>query len=73
MPDYKEMYFQLAAKVEDAIELLIEAKRKCEEEYIKDEDTGSLKELNNKKPENQQNTMVNKLGLKFVNHKGTLT
>ncbi|WP_250228283.1 hypothetical protein [Anaeropeptidivorans aminofermentans] len=52
MPDYKEMYFQLAAKVEDAIELLIEAKRKCEEEYIKDEDTGSLKELNNKKPEN---------------------
>ena len=30
MPDYKRMYFQLAAKVADAIEILIEAQQRGE-------------------------------------------
>ena len=32
MPDYKRMYFQLAAKVADAIEILIEAQQRGEED-----------------------------------------
>ena len=34
MPDYKKMYFELAAKVADAIDLLIEAQRRGEDSYI---------------------------------------
>lgn len=37
MPDYKKMYFQLAAKVADAIELLIAAQKQGEESYILDD------------------------------------
>ena len=39
MPDYQKMYFQLAAKVADAIELLIDAQTKAEEQFIKEEST----------------------------------
>lgn len=34
MPDYKEMYYTLFNAVEDAIHLLIQAQRECEELYI---------------------------------------
>jgi len=34
MPDYKKLYFSLAAKVADIIELLIKAQQECEEIYI---------------------------------------
>ncbi|MCL2816907.1 MAG: hypothetical protein FWD39_00780 [Clostridiales bacterium] len=34
MPDYEKMYFALAAKVTDIIELLIKVQQECEEEYI---------------------------------------
>ncbi|MCL2816759.1 MAG: hypothetical protein FWD39_00025 [Clostridiales bacterium] len=34
MPDYEKMYFALAAKVADIIELLIKVQQECEEEYI---------------------------------------
>jgi hypothetical protein len=37
MPDYKKMYFQLTAKVTDAIDILIEAQRQGENEYIENE------------------------------------
>ncbi len=37
MPDYKKMYFELAAKVAGAIDDLIEAQRQGEESYITDE------------------------------------
>ena len=37
MPDYKTMYFKLAAKVADAVELLIDAQKQGEESYISDE------------------------------------
>lgn len=36
MPDYKEMYFQLAARAADAVELLTEAQQKGEEGYTMD-------------------------------------
>ena len=32
MPDYKRMYFQLAAKVADVIDILIEAQQRGEED-----------------------------------------
>jgi len=34
IPDYEKMYFALMAKVADAIDLLVEIQRKCEEMYI---------------------------------------
>lgn len=34
MEDYKKLYFELFGKVEDAIQLLIEAQKNCEEKYI---------------------------------------
>ena len=34
MPDYKKMYFQLAAKVAEAIEILLKSQQKGEEEYM---------------------------------------
>lgn len=35
MADYKKMYFELAAKLNDAIDLLITAQRNTENEYCK--------------------------------------
>ena len=35
MPDYEKMYFYLASKIADAIEILSEAQRWGENEYIK--------------------------------------
>ena len=37
MPDYKRMYFQLAAKVADVIDALIEAQQQGENDYIQGE------------------------------------
>lgn len=37
MPDYKEMYFQLAAKVANAVDILVEAQQQGEDDYIKEE------------------------------------
>ncbi|GHV10373.1 hypothetical protein FACS1894217_15800 [Clostridia bacterium] len=34
MPDYKEMYFKLTAKVADAVDLLISAQQEGEEAYL---------------------------------------
>lgn len=34
MPDYEEMYFHMARKVEKAVRILAEAQRQCEEMYI---------------------------------------
>lgn len=36
MPDYEKMYFQLAARVADAIDMLVEAQQKGEDDYIED-------------------------------------
>lgn len=36
MPDYKSMYFHLAASVADAVELLIKAQQEGESSYVKD-------------------------------------
>ena len=37
MPDYKEMYFQLAAKVANAVDILVEAQQQGENDYSKEE------------------------------------
>lgn len=37
MPDYKEMYFQLAAKVANAVDILVEAQQQGEYDYSKEE------------------------------------
>ena len=34
MPDYQEMYLEMVRETEKAINLLINAQRKCEEMYI---------------------------------------
>ena len=34
MPDYREMYFALAARVADAVELLTEAQQEGEERFV---------------------------------------
>ena len=34
MPDYKEMYLDLFRSSEKAINILIEAQRRCEESYL---------------------------------------
>lgn len=39
MPDYKAMYFGLAARVADAIELLTIAQQQAEEIYISTQDS----------------------------------
>lgn len=38
MPDYRKMYFQLAAKVADVAEFLIEAQQQGENDYVKEKD-----------------------------------
>ncbi|MDR0905600.1 MAG: hypothetical protein LBN00_05435 [Oscillospiraceae bacterium] len=42
MPDYKKMYFELAAKVADAVDLLVAAQQRGEETYIESEDAPIL-------------------------------
>ena len=37
MPNYKEMYLKKFRAVEDAVNILIDAQRECEELYIKEE------------------------------------
>ena len=37
MPNYKEMYLKMFRAVEDAVNILIDAQRECEELYIKEE------------------------------------
>jgi hypothetical protein len=39
MPDYKAMYFQLAAKVADTVELLIEAQQQGEDAFVEGEES----------------------------------
>ncbi len=38
MPDYKTLYITMVRKMEKAINILIEAQRKCEELYISTQD-----------------------------------
>ncbi len=50
MPDYKEMYFQLAAKVANAVDILVEAQQQGEYDYSKEE-SPLLISLKNSGPE----------------------
>ena len=45
MPDYKKMYLTLAQETEKAINILIDAQRKCEQMYIDSPET-EIKLLN---------------------------
>ena len=38
MPDYKEMYLNLMRATEDAIRILIQAQKECEEMYLSADD-----------------------------------
>ena len=51
MPDYKEMYFQLAAKVANAVDILVEAQQQGEYDYI--EEKTLVISLKNSGPEKQ--------------------
>ncbi len=53
MPDYKEMYFQLAAKVANAIDILVEAQQQGEYDYTEEETPVIL--LKNSRPEKKGN------------------
>lgn len=50
MPDYKEMYFQLSAKVANAVDILIEAQRQGESDYM--EEKTQIIPITNAKQEN---------------------
>jgi len=50
VPDYKEMYFQLAAKVANAVDILVEAQQQGEYDYSKEE-SPLLISLKNSGPE----------------------
>lgn len=52
MPDYKSMYFKLAAKVADAVELLTDAQIEGEDAYIESEDTPVVSIVDEDKTEN---------------------
>lgn len=43
MPDYKTMYFQLAAKVADAMDILLKAQQEGEAEFMDGEPSPGLK------------------------------
>ena len=43
MPDYKMMYFQLAAKVADAMDILLKAQQEGEAEFMDGEPLPGLK------------------------------
>lgn len=43
MTDYKELYLTMFRASEKAIELLVEAQRKCEELYINSHDAGLIR------------------------------
>ncbi|MHB8077205.1 hypothetical protein [Desulfosporosinus fructosivorans] len=43
MPDYKTMYFQLAAKVADAMDILLKAQQEGETEFMDEEPFPGLK------------------------------
>ena len=49
VPDYKEMYFQLAAKVANAVDILIEAQQQGEYDYSEEE--SPVISLKNSRPE----------------------
>ena len=38
MVDYQEMYYKMNRAMEKAINILVEAQRECEEEYLKETD-----------------------------------
>ena len=38
MVDYQEMYYKMNRAMEKAINILVEAQRECEEEYLKQTD-----------------------------------
>lgn len=46
MPDYKTMYFQLAAKVADALDILLKAQQEGEAEFMNEESFPGLIERN---------------------------
>ncbi|MDQ7092068.1 hypothetical protein REC12_00470 [Desulfosporosinus sp. PR] len=43
MPDFKTMYFQLAAKVADAMDILLKAQQEGEAEFMNEEPVPGLK------------------------------
>ena len=48
LPDYKTMYYQLAAKVADAVELLISAQQEGESQFAGQNEHSKLVLLHNK-------------------------
>lgn len=54
MPDYQQMYLEMARETERAINILIDAQRKCEEIYIKTSDL-KVKPLIMKDPKESEN------------------
>ena len=43
MPDFKTMYFQLAAKVADALDILLKAQQEGEAQFVNEEPFSGLK------------------------------
>ena len=54
MPDYKRMYFTLAAKVSDAVNILVAAQQQGEDEYV--ENPPQVTPLREVKTEQDDNT-----------------
>mgnify|MGYP007135362177 CR=1 FL=1 len=45
MPDYKKMYFQLAARVSDAVEILLKAQQEGEAQFMAEVRSSEVKVL----------------------------
>ncbi|EHQ88988.1 hypothetical protein [Desulfosporosinus youngiae] len=45
MPDFETMYFQLAAKVADVLDILLKAQQEGEREFVSEEPVPGLKVL----------------------------
>jgi len=56
MPDYKEMYFQLAAKVANVVDILIEAQQQGEDNYAEEEPP--VVSLKNSEPEKKDSNQA---------------
>ncbi len=55
LPDYKIMYYELAAKVADAVELLVSAQQQVERQFIENADQDALVLLSKvEKEENEE-------------------
>ena len=61
MVDYQEMYYKMNRAMEKAINILVEAQRECEEEYLKQTDPPDDGDCTERKQKQQENEITGKI------------